>query len=263
MANGGGTVGRVAGKVALITGAASGLGRATAQRLAEEGARVMVTDWEDKGGNETVASIRAAGGEASYHHLNVASDEEWQAVVAHTVATYGRLDVLVNNAAVIIAKSIRDTTLKDWQWQNSIALDGVFLGVKYGSAAMEANGGGSIINISSIAGIIGLDRSAAYCAAKGGVRLLTKAAAVEFARLKNKIRINSVHPGVIRTPGVEATIRKYGGSDKMRASLEAMSPLGELGEPADIANGVLFLASDESKYMTGAELVIDAGYSAG
>ena len=256
-------MGRVEGKVALITGAASGLGRATAIRLAEEGAKVMVTDWEDKGGQETVEMIKNAGGEASYMHHDVSKEEEWQAVLAKVLDTYGQLDVLVNNAAVIIAKSIKDTTLKDWQWQNSIALDGVFLGVKFGADAMEKSGGGSIINISSIAGIIGLDKSAAYCAAKGGVKLLTKAAAVEFARMKNGIRINSVHPGVIRTPGVDATIRKYGGSEKVRASFEAMSPLGELGEPNDIANGVLYLASDESKYMTGSELVIDAGYSAG
>ena len=256
-------MGRVEGKVALITGAASGLGRATALRLAEEGAKVMVTDWEDRGGNETVELIKQAGGEASYQHHDVSSDEEWQAVIANTIETYGQLDVLVNNAAVIIAKSIKDTTLKDWKWQNSIALDGVFLGVKYGAEAMEQSGGGSIVNISSIAGIIGLDKSAAYCAAKGGVKMLTKAAAVEFAQLKNKVRINSVHPGVIRTPGVEATIKKYGGSEKVKQRFEAMSPLGELGEPTDIANGVLFLASDESKYMTGSELVIDAGYSAG
>ncbi|MBI2784470.1 MAG: SDR family oxidoreductase [Gammaproteobacteria bacterium] len=258
-------MGRVAGKVALVTGAASGLGRATAIRLAEEGARVMVTDWEDRGGAETVDLIKAAGGEARFRHQDVSSEEEWQATIDEIIATWGRLDVLVNNAAVIIAKSIRDTTLKDWRWQNSIALDGVFLGVKYGCAAMEKSGGGSIINISSIAGIVGLDKSAAYCAAKGGVRLLTKAAAAEFARLKNGVRVNSVHPGVIRTPGVEKTIRKYGGTDKeakVRASFEAMSPLGELGEPSDIANGVLYLASDESKYMHGAELVIDAGFSA-
>ncbi len=256
-------MGRVEGKVALVTGAASGLGRATAIRLAEEGAKVIVTDWEDKGGNETVELINNAGGEACYIHQDVSSEEAWQAVIAKTLSTYGQLDVLVNNAAVIIAKSIKNTTLKDWQWQNSITLDGVFLGVKYGAEAMEKSGGGSIINISSIAGIIGLDQSAAYCAAKGGVKLLTKAAAVEFAQLKNKVRINSVHPGVIRTPGVEATIRKYGGSDAIKAKFEAMSPLGELGEPNDIANGVLFLASDESKYMMGSELVIDAGYSAG
>ena len=256
--------GRVEGKVALITGAASGLGRATARRLAEEGAKVMVTDWEDKGGNQTVELIKNAGHEASYMHQDVSSETEWQAVIAHVEATYGQLDILVNNAAVIIAKSIKDTSLKDWQWQNSIALDGVFLGVKYGCESMEKSGGGSIINISSIAGIVGLDKSAAYCAAKGGVRLLTKAAAAEFARLKNNVRVNSVHPGVILTPGVESTIRKYGGTDKankVRERFEAMSPLGELGEPSDIANGVLYLASDESKYMHGAELVIDAGYS--
>ena len=260
----GSSAGRVEGKVALVSGSASGLGRATAIRLAEEGAKVMVTDWEDKGGNETVELIRNAGNEASYMHHDVSSEEEWEAVIAHIEQTYGQLDVLVNNAAVIIAKSIKDTSLKDWQGQNSIALDGVFLGVKYGSASMEKSGGGSIINISSIAGIIGLDRSAAYCAAKGGVRLLTKAAAAEFARMKNNVRVNSVHPGVIRTPGVESTIRKYGGTNKenkVRERFEAMSPLGELGEPTDIANGVLYLASDESKYMHGAELVIDAGYS--
>lgn len=258
-------MGRVAGKVALVTGAASGLGRATALRLAEEGARVMVTDWEDRGGSETVDMIKAAGGEARYRHQDVSKEEEWQATIAEILATWGRLDVLVNNAAVIIAKSIRDTTLKDWQWQNSIALDGVFLGVKYGSEAMEKAGGGSIINISSVAGILGLDRSAAYCAAKGGVRLLTKAAAAEFARLKNGVRVNSVHPGVIRTPGVDSTIRKYGAGgkeDQVRARFESMSPLGRLGEPSDIANGVLYLASDESRYMHGAELVIDAGFSA-
>jgi NAD(P)-dependent dehydrogenase (short-subunit alcohol dehydrogenase family) len=258
-------MGRVAGKVALVTGAASGLGRATAIRLAEEGARVMVTDWEDRGGGETVDLISAAGGEARYRHQDVSSEAAWQATLDEILTSWGRLDVLVNNAAVIIAKSIRDTSLEDWRWQNSIALDGVFLGVKHGSAAMEKTGGGSIINISSVAGILGLDKSAAYCAAKGGVRLLTKAAAAEFARLGNGVRINSVHPGIIHTPGVDSTIRKYGAGgkeDQVRARFEAMSPLGRLGEPADIANGVLYLASDESKYMHGAELVIDAGFSA-
>ncbi len=258
-------MGRVAGKVALVTGAASGLGRATAIRLAEEGARVMVTDWEDRGGAETLAMISAAGGEAYYRHQDVSSEAAWQETLDAIVTTWGRLDVLVNNAAVIIAKSIRDTSLEDWRWQNSIALDGVFLGVKHGSAVMEKTGGGSIINISSVAGILGLDKSAAYCAAKGGVRLLTKAAAAEFARLNNGVRINSVHPGIIHTPGVDSTIRKYGAGgkeDQVRARFEAMSPLGRLGEPADIANGVLYLASDESQYMHGAELVIDAGFSA-
>lgn len=256
---------RLEGKVALITGAGLGIGRGTARRFAREGCKVIVAEIDETNGRQTAQMVDELGGQGHFVRTDVLHRDQCEAAVQAALDTWGRLDVLVNNAAVIIAKSIRDTTLKDWQWQNSISLDGVFLGVKYGSEAMEKTGGGSIINISSVAGILGLDRSAAYCAAKGGVRLLTKAAAAEFARLRNGVRVNSVHPGVIRTPGVDSTIRKYGAGgkeDQVRARFESMSPLGRLGEPSDIANGVLYLASDESKYMHGAELVIDAGFSA-
>jgi NAD(P)-dependent dehydrogenase (short-subunit alcohol dehydrogenase family) len=257
---------RVEGKVALITGAGSGLGRASSLRLAEEGARVVVTDWNDKGAQETVRRITDGGGEAFWLHQDVAEEAEWESVVAETLARYGRLDVLVNNAAVIVAKSIVETTLEEWRWQNSVDLDGVFLGVKHGILAMERRkneeSGGSIVNISSVAGIVGLEGSAGYCAAKAGVRLLTKVAALECARRKNNIRVNSVHPGFIHTEGVEYAMRKMGGVEAARPRFDKLSPLGRMGEPVDIANGVLYLASEEAKYMSGSELVIDGALTA-
>lgn len=260
------TNGRVSGKVALVTGGASGIGQASAMRLAEEGATVMVTDIQDALGEETVAAIREAGGSAQYMHHDVTNEAEWQQVVAATIDSFGGLDVLVNNAGIAIGGSIITMELADWQRQQAINLDGVFLGVKHCIPAMRDSGGGSIVNLSSVAGLRGSANLSAYNATKGGVRLFTKGVALECANEGWSIRVNSVHPGIIDTP-IWSKINpemQDDGSHKIDPEplAEMVVPGGILGLPADVANGVLFLASDDSRYITGTELVIDGGLSA-
>lgn len=257
---------RVAGKVAIITGGASGIGRACAMRLAAEGAVAVVTDIQDDLGKQVVVDIEAAGGAADYLHHDVTSEDEWVAVVADVVSRHGRLDVLVNNAGVGIGGSIVEMSFADWKRQQAINLDGVFLGLKHCIPPMRDTGGGSIVNMSSVAGLKGAASLAAYNATKGGVRLLTKGVALECAQQRWNVRVNSVHPGIIDTPIWEtvgaARLRPDGEPLDMEARAALAVPTGVLGQPDDIANGVLFLASDESSYMTGSELVIDAGLSA-
>ena len=258
-------MGQVSGKVALVTGGASGIGRATALTLAREGASLMVTDLNQAGADAVAAEITAAGGEARAMQQDTTDESRWQAVISATQAAFGKLDVLVNNAGIAIAGPIETFSLADWRKQQGVNVDGVFLGVKHAFPAMRAAGGGSIINLSSIAGLRG-NRSGlgAYSATKGAVRLFTKTAALEGA--KDKIRVNSVHPGIIETPIWDAILpggeagRNSGDLNKRAA---ASVPTGVLGQPQDIANGILFLASDQSSYMTGSELVIDAGVTAG
>ncbi|MBS0491779.1 MULTISPECIES: SDR family NAD(P)-dependent oxidoreductase [unclassified Phenylobacterium] len=261
--------GRVEGKVALVTGGASGIGRGCAERLAQEGAVVVVTDLQDDKGAQTVAAIEAMGGKASYLHHDVTSEQAWIDAVASVKAKHGRLDILVNNAGIGIGGSVLTMTLADFQKQTAVNLDGVFLGVKHSIPLMRENGGGSIINMSSVAGLKGSAILAGYCATKGGVRLFTKAVAMECAAAKDGVRVNSVHPGIIETPIWDTIVGTGEVGDNARpprgAALDAMSaegvPLGVKGYPEDIANGVLWLASDESRYVTGAELVIDGGLS--
>jgi NAD(P)-dependent dehydrogenase (short-subunit alcohol dehydrogenase family) len=257
---------RVSGKVAIVTGGASGIGRASAIRLADEGATVVVTDIQTGQGHDAVAEIDAAGGAARFVHHDVTSEEAWIALVESVVAEHGSLDVLVNNAGIGIGASIVEMTLADWQRQQAINLDGVFLGLKHCIPPMRDSGGGSIINMSSVAGLKGSARLAGYNATKGGVRLLTKGVALECAQNRWNVRVNSVHPGIIDTPIWETvapgSLRPDGAPLDVPAMAEAAVPTGVLGRPDDIANGVLFLASDESSYMTGTELVIDAGLSA-
>lgn len=258
-------MGQVSGKVAIVTGGASGIGRATALTLAREGASLMVTDLNQAGADAVAAEITAAGGNARAMQQDTTDESRWQAVIAATQAAFGKLDVLVNNAGIAIAGPIETFSLADWRKQQGVNVDGVFLGVKHAFPAMRAAGGGSIINLSSIAGLRG-NRSGlgAYSATKGAVRLFTKTAALEGA--KDKIRVNSVHPGIIETPIWDAILpggeagRNSGDLNKRAA---ASVPTGVLGQPQDIANGILFLASDQSSYMTGSELVIDAGVTAG
>jgi NAD(P)-dependent dehydrogenase (short-subunit alcohol dehydrogenase family) len=257
---------RVAGKVAIVTGGASGIGRSCALRLAEEGAEVVITDIQDGPGKDVVAEIEAAGGAAEFLHHDVTSEDEWIETVAAVMARHERLDVLVNNAGIGIGASIIEMSLDDWQRQQAVNLDGVFLGIKHCIPPMRDTGGGSIINMSSVAGLKGSARLAAYNATKGGVRLLTKGVALECAQNRWSVRVNSVHPGVIETPiwetVVPGSLRPDGRPLDIAALAETAVPTGVLGQPGDIANGVLFLASDDSGYMTGTELVIDAGLSA-
>jgi NAD(P)-dependent dehydrogenase (short-subunit alcohol dehydrogenase family) len=257
--------GRVDGKVALVTGGASGIGRGAAEKLASEGATVVVTDVQDHLGAEVVAAIQKAGGKADYLHHDVTSEDAWIDVVAQVKAKHGRLDILVNNAGIGLGGSVLEMSLGDWKRQIAVNLDGVFLGVKHSIPLIRAGArGGSVINISSVAGLKGSANLAGYCATKGGVRLFSKAVAMECANAQDGIRVNSVHPGIIETP-IWTTV--LGGTPGVNAppDLDAMStmavPLGVKGIPEDIANGILWLASDESRYVTGAELVIDGGLS--
>lgn len=252
--------GRVAGKVALVTGAASGLGAESARILAREGAAVMLTD-RDPAGEAVALAITAAGGNAGFLVHDVTSEAAWIAAVAATVARFGKLDVLVNNAGIGSSSfDLMTGSLEDWRTMLSINLDGVFLGMRHGGPAIAAAGGGSVINLSSILGKVGLPGAAHYCASKGGVLMLTKAAALEWAPLG--IRVNSVHPGFIETPMVANAIHASENSNEMREMLILAHPLARFGVPREIANAVLFLASDGSSFMTGAELVIDGGYTA-
>jgi 3(or 17)beta-hydroxysteroid dehydrogenase len=255
-------MGRLSGKVAMVTGAAMGLGQATAELLAREGAKVVVGDINEVQGCAVADGIVAAGGTAIFQRQDVAEPSDWDAAISLAMHRFGRLDVLVNNAGVCVAANIEETTLEQWRWTMNVNLDGVFLGVKAGVKAMKETGGGSIINLSSIDGIIGESPLAAYCASKGGVRLLTKAAALHCAQAGYKIRVNSIHPGYIRTPQVEKYLLDLGDYGGEWARKSALHPVGHFGEPIDIANAVLFLASDESRFMTGAEMVVDGGYTA-
>lgn len=258
-------MGRVEGKVAMVTGARRGLGKASAVMLAREGAKVVITDRKDDGADAVLDEIAGAGGEAVFLEQDVAREEDWRRVMDATVERFARIDVLVNNAGVGAGKSIEDITLEEWRWVMSINLDGVFLGTKYAIEAMKKTGGGSIINMSSIEGIVGDRRMVAYDASKGGLRTLTKSAALDCAKAGYNIRVNTVHPGFIDTKMVQGflkAISEDGDVAKARRALEALHPLGHLGEPDDVAFAVLYLASDEAKFATGSELVVDGGYTA-
>jgi NAD(P)-dependent dehydrogenase (short-subunit alcohol dehydrogenase family) len=254
---------RVANKIALVTGAGSGLGEAMARRLAEEGALVVVTDIALAAVQRVAAAIVAAGGRAEAEHQDVTDEARWAELVDAVLARHGRLDVLVNNAGIALTGSAEDATLADWQRTQRVNLDAVFLGTRQAIRAMKTTGG-SIINISSIEGIIGEPLTAAYNASKGGVRIFTKSAALHCAAEGYGIRVNSVHPGFILTPMVENALAGLPPDQAaaFHARVLESIPVRAMGEPRDIANGVLFLASDESRYMTGAELVIDGGYTA-
>lgn len=251
---------RVAGKVAIISGAASGIGKATAMLLAKEGASVVIGDLKEEDGQKAVAEIGAAGGKALFVKLDVSKEADWKAAVDATIAEFGRLDIAVNNAGIAYTGTVESTDLAHWQRVISINLDGVFLGTKYAIEGMRRHGkGGSIVNLSSIEGLIGDPTLAAYNASKGGVRLFTKSSALHCAKSGYAIRVNSVHPGYIWTPMVAGLTNEEA---EARQKLVDLHPLGHLGEPDDIAYGILYLASDESKFMTGSELVIDGGYTA-
>lgn len=255
---------RVQDKVALVTGGALGLGEAIAKMLAREGAKVIVTDIKNAEGEAVADAIRSSGGTAVYRHHDVSDESAWSQAIAATLERFGRLDVLVNNAGVGWGGAPEVETLERWRKLMSINLDGVFLGTKHAIVAMKQNrpAGGSIINLSSIEGLVGDPNLSAYNASKGGVRLYTKSVALYCAKSGLGIRVNSVHPGYIWTPMVENYLREHGDLEQGRQALDALHPVGHVGDPDDIAYGVLYLASDESKFITGAELVIDGGYTA-
>jgi NAD(P)-dependent dehydrogenase (short-subunit alcohol dehydrogenase family) len=253
--------GRVDGKVALVTGGASGLGAESGRRLAREGAAVVLTDLSAEAGQAVADEIAAAGGTALFLTQDVVDETRWAQVVETVLARFGRLDVLVNSAGVASGlQPILESTLDGWRRITSINLDGTFLGVRAVAPAMVAAGRGSIINLSSILGKVGQPGAAAYCASKGGVLMLTKAAALEFAPLG--VRVNSVHPGYIETPMVVNALRQSESENELRDLIVSRHALGRLGIPREIADAIVFLASDESSFMTGSELVVDGGYTA-
>ena len=250
-------MGRLDGKVALISGGARGQGATEGRMMAQEGAKVVLGDILDEQGRAVEAEIRAAGGTATYVHLNVTSEADWQSAVQTAENAYGGLHVLVNNAGILMRATIEETTEDDFDRIMAVNVKGVFLGTKHAIPAMRRAGGGSIINISSVAGLVGSPgETAAYSATKGGVRLFTKSTAIQHA--SDNIRCNSVHPGPISTDMIKDMLEDPEQWEQRMRRL----PLKRPGRPEDIAYGVIYLASDESSYVTGAELVIDGGTTA-
>ena len=252
---------RVRNKVALVTGAAKGIGRATAILLAEEGAKVVLTDVDDAAGESVAKEIRDAGGNAIFFHHDVTDEVQWVKVIQSTQENFGALNILVNNAGMALDGNAEHETLERWRQLMAVNLDGVFLGTKHAIAAMKT-GNGSIINLSSVEGIVADPNLAAYNASKGGVRLFSKSAALYCAREQYQIRVNTVHPGYIWTPMVENFLASLGDLKATRPLAEKLHPIGRLGDPKEIAYAILYLASDEALFVTGSELVIDGGYTA-
>jgi 3(or 17)beta-hydroxysteroid dehydrogenase len=251
--------GRLHGKAAFITGGASGLGRAMAIAFAGEGARVAIADIDKARGREVAAMI---GENALFLAHDVTSEEQWQVNLAEAARQFGHLDTLVNNAGLGTRGNVEQTTLEDWRRIHAVNLEGPFLGCKHAIPLIAKAGGGAIINISSVAGLIGARDSAAYCASKGGVRLLTKSVALHCAHRKNGVRCNSIHPVYTDTPMVGQILAESRNPEKMLDALKAMIPLGRLGTPEELAAMAVYLVSDEARFVTGAEFVFDGGYTA-
>lgn len=247
-------MGRLRNKKALITGAGSGIGAAAAHRFAQEGAVVMLADVNLESANTVLTAIKAAHGDGFAIKLDVAKEDDWAMAFAAAEATLGYVDVLLNNAGIALPGNVEDMSFNDWNAELAVNLNGVFLGTKHGIRHMKQRGG-SIINMSSVEGIVGIAEYAAYSAGKAAVRNLTKSAALHAGSQGYAIRINSIHPGYIKTPMI-------GDNPTALAALVKRHPIGFLGEPEDIANMALFLASDESRFATGAEFVVDGGFLA-
>ena len=247
---------RVAGKVALISGGSGGIGAATAELLAKEGAAVVIADLLEKEGRLVATSINESGGQGLFIKLDVSDEASWGSAVDAAVSNFGKLDILVNKAGVSHRAGLEDTTSDAWDKVIDVNVKGVFLGTKAVIPAMRAAGGGSIINISSIYGLVGSVTSTAYHASKGAVRIFNKSTAIQYA--SENIRANSVHPGFVDSP----MTRAHHDNPNIHQERVSKMPLGRMGEPEDIAAGILYLASDESSFVTGAELVIDGGMTA-
>lgn len=264
---------RLDGKVALISGAARGIGGETARLMAQAGAKVVIGDVLDDRGRQTVAEINAAGGQAEYVHLDVTKEDDWTNAVNTASSKFGKLDILVNNAGVFIGKGIEEISMAEWDKLVAVNMTGVFLGTKMCAqalreAAKNSEHGSAIVNLASIAGVVGSQLDPLYSMTKGGVTLFTKSTALEFGRKGYRIRCNSIHPGVIQTDMGESTFvaraQRTGSNDTEAAKRTVLAtvPWGRLGVPSDIAKGIVFLASDDAGYMNGAGLVVDGGVTA-
>jgi len=252
---------RLANKVAVITGGAVGLGKATAERMAEEGAAVAILDVRDEEGVALAAALTERGLKAAWWRCNVASEAEVKRTIDDVVARFGKLDILVNNAGIAgVSKPTHEITEAEWDLVQSVNVKGVFFCTKHAIPHLKAAGGGSIINLSSIYGLVGGADVPPYHASKGAVRLMSKTDALLYA--PDRIRVNSIHPGFIWTPMVEGHLASQGDVEEGRKTVGALHPLGHLGVPDDIAWGAVYLASDEAGFVTGSELVIDGGYTA-
>jgi len=247
---------RLENKVALISGGARGMGAVEARLFAKEGAQVIIGDMLEDEGRKVEAEINEAGGVCVFVTLDVSNEDAWRKAVNEAVSRYGKLDILVNNAGIYRAHNVEETTADEWDQVMDINAKGVFLGTKHAIPAMRDTGGGSIVNISSVAGLTGSKETSAYNASKGAVRLLTKSTAIQYAA--DGIRANSVHPGTIETPMTEGFLA----DDTARQNRMDRTPIGRLGRPEDVAYGALYLASDEASFVTGSELVIDGGRTA-
>jgi NAD(P)-dependent dehydrogenase (short-subunit alcohol dehydrogenase family) len=248
---------RISDKVAIITGAASGIGRTTAILFAKEGGKVVVADKNEVGGNETVDLIRSDGGQAIFDYVNVTSATDIQGMVKTTINTYGKLNILVNNAGIATRLPVVDLSEEDWDRNIDVNLKSIYLSSKYAIPRMIENGGGSIVNIASIYGIVGGRIRAAYAASKGGVVNLTRSMALDYAL--HKVRVNCVCPGFVNTPLLKNILK----NKEEYQALADLHPMGRFGDMLEIALGVLYLASDESSFVTGIALPIDGGYTAG
>lgn len=248
---------RVDGKIALITGGGKGIGRTTAELLADEGAQVAITDIDEEAGTTTVDHITEAGGGAAFFEHDVSSEADWKRVVDAVQDTFGVPDVLVNNAGIYHIEPVDEMDIEDWKNLMDINVTGVFLGLKHCTPLMREHGQGSVINLSSVAGLIGLSGHTCYGASKGAVRTMTKDAAIELAEAG--VRVNSLHPAYIDTQMADYGAEVQGAT---KEELDAMHPIGHMGDPEDVAYAVLYLASDESKFMTGSEMVLDGGLTA-
>ncbi len=252
---------RMVGKVALVTGGASGIGRATCEALVRENAFVVIADINEPGAKAFADALGARGAACV---LDVADEASWERAIAFAIETFGRLDFVVNCAGIGVNGSFEDTSLEDWNRVMAVNLTGSFLGCKHGVKGIkQSDGGGAIVNICSIAGVAGVDDIAAYCASKGGVSLLTKAVALHCAKFKLGIRCNAVSPTYTDTAMLDDVAQQLGGRDVMRAGMAELVPLGRVAEAQDIANSILFLLSDEASMITGTNLMVDGGQTAG